>query len=209
MHIKDEKDKKIYIVVSKTNTFLGKIIRAATRYDYNHASVAISSELYPMYSFARYHKNEPFFGGFVEESWKRYIVNHRSVKVKIYKINLSEEQYKEVNHKIQNFVVNKDKYKYDIIGAILGIKRQQTLQNNKYTCVTFISELLKGIDEYSSLGDTVNVKQLCEELSVFLERQMIVEDDEKYTWGNDKYFERRNGLDVISNIIKTIGRQFT
>ena len=61
------------IVASRTPSFLVQIIRLATKFKHNHVSISLNDDLVPLFSFARYNYNSPFHGGFVEESWLRYL----------------------------------------------------------------------------------------------------------------------------------------
>ena len=65
-------DNVIYIVFSSTPTGMGRLIRLATRNQYNHVSLSFESDIQKLYSFARYHRTIPLYGGFVVESVLRY-----------------------------------------------------------------------------------------------------------------------------------------
>ena len=70
--VKDN-SKSIYVIFLQTPFKIGKLIRFVTNYKYNHTSISFSENADVLYSFARYNKNSPFVGGFVEESPLRYI----------------------------------------------------------------------------------------------------------------------------------------
>ena len=56
----------IYIMLSRTNTGIGRIIRLFLRTSrYNHVSAALDGRLFLLYSFSRARKDSPFSGGFV------------------------------------------------------------------------------------------------------------------------------------------------
>ena len=85
--------KNIYVVLSCTNTFLGKLIRFFSNYNFNHISLSSTSSLQPLYSFARYNYNSPIVGGFVEESIHRYLFYKKNTKIRIYKIEVDEKTF--------------------------------------------------------------------------------------------------------------------
>ena len=65
--------KKLYVMISKTNTKMGNFIRFFTRYDYNHVSLSLDKELKSFVSFARIVQDAPLYGGFVTESFERFL----------------------------------------------------------------------------------------------------------------------------------------
>ena len=87
-------NKDIYIMFSSTPSKMGSFIRFMTGNKYNHVSLSFREDLGHLYSFARYYKNTPFVGGFVEESVLRYfLLGSETVRVKICKIPISDEKY--------------------------------------------------------------------------------------------------------------------
>ena len=79
------------IVASRTPSFLVQIIRLATKFKHNHVSISLNDDLVPLFSFARYNYNSPFHGGFVEESWLRYLYRDNDISVSIYSISITKK----------------------------------------------------------------------------------------------------------------------
>ena len=59
----------IYIVLTKSGTYLSKFIRAVTRANYTHASMSFEDELQPLYSFSRFQAFPPLPAGLNNESF--------------------------------------------------------------------------------------------------------------------------------------------
>ena len=57
--------KKIYIIISASDTIPARLIRRATRAEYNHSSICFDDEFKTFYSFGRKVLWNPFYGGFV------------------------------------------------------------------------------------------------------------------------------------------------
>ena len=65
-------EKKLYVVFSATPLKVGSMIRTVTGEKYNHVSISFSPRLKTLYSYARYYKKAPLYGGFVKENAERY-----------------------------------------------------------------------------------------------------------------------------------------
>lgn len=88
-----DNSKKLYVMISRTNTKTGNFIRFFTRYDYNHVSLSLDKELKSFVSFARMVQDAPLYGGFVTESLERFLHNGKNSQVKIYEVNITKEKY--------------------------------------------------------------------------------------------------------------------
>lgn len=58
-----ENQRYIYVVISKTATKFGYVLRKVGKVRYNHASVALDAELNEWYSFARKQYQTVLLGG--------------------------------------------------------------------------------------------------------------------------------------------------
>ncbi len=181
--------KNIYFMISHTNTTLGKLIRFCSNYQYNHISVCDNSSLQPLYSFARYNYNSPFVGGFVEESILRYLYHGRSTKVRIYRIEVNEEQFEKYRLIIESHLKESKKYIYNTFGIF-----HSNIYSARYrqTCLSFAVSILKDLDILSQKADIRTIKKLEEHLSSFSHTDTILLNRENHThvWGDDKYYER-------------------
>ncbi len=136
----------IYVVFSTTPYKLGGFIRFITGCKFNHVSVAFDKDLYEMYSFARYHKNTPLYGGFVRESFSRFINGEKCANIKVCKIKADSKQLERCKKFIKNCEENN--YKYNLFSAILYPFSKDLKIKNSYTCIEFCLEILR-IVEYS------------------------------------------------------------
>jgi len=137
--------KDIYIVFSSTNYNISKMIRLVTRYQYSHVSISLTEDLSEMYSFARIYQNTPFVGGFVKEIPSRYKDNNAIIR--IYKYQISDEKYFSIKEKIKKMYQNKELYKYSYKNALLSVLNKNIETKNKYTCLSFVNEIL-GFTDY-------------------------------------------------------------
>ncbi len=138
-------EKYIYLIFSRTNNKMSKFIRTMTNYDYNHVSVALDRGLDPMYSFARRHKDTPFYGGFVKESPSRYISGDAAAHVRICAIPVSRIKFRIAQNYINKIARNGDKYLYNTISAMTNPLHRRVKIDRAFTCVEFVVTLLKRI----------------------------------------------------------------
>ena len=57
----------LYVVLTRTNTIISRLIHLFTQDEYTHAALALDRELTEMYSFARKYTYYPFLGRFKHE----------------------------------------------------------------------------------------------------------------------------------------------
>lgn len=135
--------KDIYIVISQTGTLLSTILKIVTRKEYNHASISLDSDLNKMYSFGRKNPYNPFIGVFLIEkinkgTYKRFI----NTKCKVMKITVTDEQYNVISCKLNEMVVDMDKYKYNLLGLFLAAIHINWHSDNKFYCSEFVRYIL-------------------------------------------------------------------
>lgn len=182
-------EKNIYVVVSRTNTKVGRTIRKITGYDYNHVSISLDDKLNEMYSFARYRNNSFLVGGFVRESILRYRDDENPVKIKMYKIELSESDYNEVLNTIETFKRSSSDYIYDTLGLV-GIKRDRNKAKYKmYTCLSFANEVLERANAINDGKQIKSIRELQNRLKKYPSstKELTSDHMEDARWHEDEY----------------------
>ncbi len=140
-----EETKKLYVMISKTHTRIGKAIRKFSRYPYNHVSMTLDPAFRNWVSFARYRKDTPLYGGFIAEPVERYFADSKeaAVEVRIFALDISDEHYNNLSElfsyagKLDSGMVYN---LFDIIAATVGAKIPIT---NAYTCLGFARAVLE------------------------------------------------------------------
>lgn len=199
--------KNIYVILIKSNTKIGFFIRKMTGYEYNHVIISVEDSLEPMYSFSRYNKEYAFDGGFVEESWLRYI-NSKKVKYRVFKIPINDDKYIKGKKILEDMFEEKEKYQYSYKEAIMNyLNLENSNSNKKFTCLSFSTFFLKKIEVIEKNKIVNSIKKLNNYLQVYEyeDRKLNNKEILKKTWGNDKYLELSNKLyPRIIRIFKTI-----
>ncbi len=189
----------IYIVFLSTNTMMGKGIRFFTRNRYSHVTISLDQDLHTMYSFARYHINSPIRGGFVIEQPIRYLYDDQDVSVKLCRISVSSEEYHRIQSEITHFVANREKLIYNTPNALLSLFGRQLSVKDMYTCLEFVTYLLR----YPRIL-TIH------ELEHRLKQQVIYHGSLKQIvsteqpWTEDDYFVRRDVTGIVSDTVHHI-----
>lgn len=134
--------RNIYIVLTRTNTLVSKIIRLSTKDKYNHVSISFDERLNEMYSFGRRKDNNPLNGGFVIENFNRGVLSHPNTECKVYKLNLNREVFEAINSEVQQFKTNPLKYDYNYLGCVSMRFNKSIEYQTKFFCSQFVAFIL-------------------------------------------------------------------
>ena len=160
---------KLYLIFSVTPFKTGTFIRAMTHWQYNHVAVAFDKDLKEMYTFARYYRSVPLYGGFVRDSKERYIYKKKTAYVKTCEVPVSEEGYRLVKDYIDAINDYPAEYIYNIFSAITVPLKKRVLIRNAFTCAEFAIQILSmagteierdrfyAIDELADFFDSYTV----------------------------------------------------
>lgn len=133
---------KLYLIFSVTPFKTGTFIRAMTHWQYNHVAVAFDKDLKEMYTFARYYRSVPLYGGFVRDSKERYIYKKKTAYVKICEVPVREDGYRLVKDYIDAINDYPAEYIYNIFSAITVPLKKRVLIRNAFTCAEFAIQIL-------------------------------------------------------------------
>lgn len=135
----------IYLVFSSTTNAMGRMIRAVTHYEYNHVSVSFSPTLCPMFSFARYYKDTPLYGGFVTEESQRFEGDskHGSARVTVCAVPLNERQLRRAKQYVGSIERRRDIYIYNTVAAMTFPLGFDVQIEHAMTCIEFAINVLR------------------------------------------------------------------
>lgn len=132
----------IYILLTKTNSVLSRVIATHTKEDYVHASIIMSRHLEHGYSFSRKKLRNPLIGGFVKEEYAQWIDYFKEVQCCIYELEVTDNQYQDINRMIGAFEADKEKYKYHFLGLMAQSLRIDYERENRFFCTQFVAHVL-------------------------------------------------------------------
>ncbi len=135
----------IYIVLTKSGTYLSKFIRAVTKANYTHASMSFEDALQPLYSFSRFQAFPPLPAGLNNESFDNGVYKkYPHIPCAVYKIEVEEEIYQKAKSEVEKMLENANYYRFNIIGLWLCGCRIPLTRKRYYFCSQFVSEILKN-----------------------------------------------------------------
>jgi hypothetical protein len=156
-------DKYIYLVFSKTGTWLSNIIAAFSDTKYVHASLSCDDSFRKMYSFGRKKPNNPFTGGLaIENLYSGVYRKSPFSECLIYKVKVTEEQYSTLTRELESFLIERDKYKYNFLGLFAAFMKKPYKRKYYYFCSQFVSELLikSNIYKTDKVPELIEAKDL-------------------------------------------------
>ncbi|GGA78604.1 hypothetical protein [Ornithinibacillus halotolerans] len=136
------KESKIYILLTDTGSFLTKLIKLYTNKPYNHASIALDSNLEEVYSFGRKNIHNPLNGGFVQEDVNSKLLNH--ARCAIYSLTVTDNQLQTIKNYIEEISAEKDAYHYNFLGLFGFVFNRPLTRKNSYFCSEFVASVLEG-----------------------------------------------------------------
>lgn len=148
----------LYIVLTRTNTIVSRLIHLFTQDDYTHAALALDRELMEMYSFARKRTHNPFIGRFKHERLNEGIYKlAKQLPGVILEIEVPQESYLEARELIEKFITHRSRYKYNYRGLIYGLIKKPTKTNERFLCSQFVYYVLyeSGVVDFQTAANLV------------------------------------------------------
>lgn len=135
--------KTIYILLTRTDTWISRTIGVLTADRYTHASIAFNAELQPMYSFARKYTNMPLPAGLrVEPLHKGIFKKMNHVPCALYALEVTDEVYYSARREVDRMMMEAPRYQFSVIGLILCKLNIPFHRRHHFFCSEFVSEVL-------------------------------------------------------------------
>ena len=136
-------NKRIYIVLTRTNTILSRLIGIIKNDEYTHASISLNKDLEVMYSFGRKNKLNPFVGCFVKENLNEGVFEmHKNLKGLVIELEVTIKQYNKINELLNEFITNSNSYKYNYFGLIYNLLNIEACRSDRFLCSEFVYYLI-------------------------------------------------------------------
>ena len=164
-------EKYVYVIVSRTPTSTGKIIRRILKEKYNHASISLNEDLSEMYSFSRLSVSNPLVGGIVRESSFTLTIGLlEDVPIMVYRIPVTVINYELISKFIYDIYNDSEVYYYNFLQAIGLIHNKKHAVYKTYICTEFVMDALsKGEVVFTSIESyRVTPTDICELMDQFI-----------------------------------------
>lgn len=189
MQKKEIQNNYIYVVLVKALTGLGKFARLTGKYEYTHIAVCLDEKLNKFYTFSRKKHYSPFDCGYMVETLDCYAFGkHKNVKLKIFKIPVSQENKKEIEKYIKN--ISKDsKYIFNFLSMITMSIFHGFRIYKAHNCMSFVSKIieLSGTVKMLKPYYKYNIREIDELLTAYLYKEDYYEKKKIETKGYMTY----------------------
>ena len=142
----------LYIVLTRTETVLSRLIGFVTNDEYTHAAISLDKGLCQMYSFGRKKVYNPFVGRFIKENLNEGIYGlSEDLQGIIIEIDVTEKQYSNAEKLLNNFIANSKCYKYNYRGLLDGLLNNEACYSDRFLCSEFVYYILNksGIADFN------------------------------------------------------------
>lgn len=140
--------KKIYFLLTRTQTVPARVIRMVKGGIYSHVSLSLTTETDRFYSYARRKLHNFLIGGIkVEDIHKDIFALYPDSICALYEITVSDEAYDKVKDEVDKYFANYKHATYNFLGTLLltvGIKYNR---GYKLTCSQFVAVMLHASGE--------------------------------------------------------------
>lgn len=138
--------REIHILLTHTHTYFSRMITCYTKEPYAHASIVMNARCDIGYSFGRKWLRNPFIGGFNIEKYLDWVLIFPNTQCCLYSLQVTDEQYEQLELKLANMVKHKSKYKYNLLGVLGRCLDIKIKRNNTYFCTQFVATLLEELN---------------------------------------------------------------
>lgn len=141
---KPDKLYPVYVVLFYSGTALGKLIKAAAGPHFSHAVISFTEDLTEMYSFGR--KSGLNVEAFVVDSIENEAYQRPDTQYAIYMIPATADQYDRMKDRINWFIKNAAKFKYNFSGLFKNYLGVSDNPKYRYFCSQFVADILNVAD---------------------------------------------------------------
>lgn len=136
--------KSIYILLTKSETYISKMIKLATNDKYTHVSISFDDCLQPLYSFARFQIDTPLPAGLRMEPFDSgFYQKYPHIPCALYELQVDNDVYKTAKAEVDRMMSIAPLYRYNIMGLIFCKLNIPFNRKYHYFCSEFVSEILE------------------------------------------------------------------
>jgi hypothetical protein len=155
--------KHIYVILSRSQTLLSRIISVLNGDQYTHASISLDKKLEYMFSFGRRKPHNPFVGCFKRERLNEGIYKeYRRLPGIVLEITVTQSQYERIHFEIENFLLNSHNYDYNVSGMIGHMFNSPPEDDSRFFCSEFVYHILykSGVCDWGKPRGSVRPQHL-------------------------------------------------
>ena len=135
--------KSIYILLTRSNTVLSRIVHLFTAARYTHASIAFDRDLQTVYSSSRKNGRTLFPAGPCREYLERgYWGKHDQTPCVLYELQVDDQVYHAALREVERILSNQRKYHFNILGLLLCQMNIPFRRRHHFFCSQFVGQVL-------------------------------------------------------------------
>lgn len=135
----------VYVLCVHTGTLLANAIKKATGSHFSHCTISFDSSLKNMYSFGRKTRlTELSNGSFVKESIHNPPYTNEGVNYALYCIPVTGSQLAAMKKRLEYFVKNKTKFRYDFAGLFKNFFGIADNPEQRWFCSRFVADIINA-----------------------------------------------------------------
>lgn len=135
--------KSIYILLTRSDTVLSRIVHLFTAARYTHVSIAFDGELQTVYSSSRKNGRTLFPAGPCREYLEHgYWREHDQVPCVLYELQVDDRVYHAAQREVKRILSNQGKYHFNILGLLLCQMNIPFRRRHHFFCSQFVGQVL-------------------------------------------------------------------
>ena len=135
--------KSIFILLTKSDTNVSKLIKLITSDTYTHVSISFHEDLQPLYSFSRKYVHSPLPAGLRTEPLdKGFYKKYDYIPCALYELKVEDDVYDAAKSEVEQMMKEASTYRFNVLGLILFKLNIPLYRNRQYFCSEFVSEIL-------------------------------------------------------------------
>lgn len=136
--------KTIYILLTKSDTYVSKVISLLTKDRYTHASISFEEDLQPLYSFSRKFVYSPLPAGLRNEPLTEgFFKKYDQIPCALYELHVKDEVYQLARQEVERMMCEAPRYRFSVMGLLLCRLNIPFHRKYCYFCSEFVSEILR------------------------------------------------------------------
>ena len=140
--------KKVYLLLSKTNTFTSRLVHLVAPAPFTHASLALYPETDKFYSYARRRLYNFLIGGIMKENTKTFVfARFPECRCALFELDISDESYEKISSHIKRLMDDYDHSTYNFLGAPFNRLGIVWRRKKHFTCSQFVAVALANAEE--------------------------------------------------------------
>ena len=140
----DTRKYPVYIMLMHSGTALSSAIKGITHSEFSHSSISFDESMTMMYSFGRKADLNPFIGGFKSENINSEFFQNRDIPYALYVIPCTADQIRLMKQRLDFFVKNQSKFKYDFTGLFKNYFGIIDNPEYKWFCSRFVADIINS-----------------------------------------------------------------